>query len=465
LLPSIFSLKRIFIITFLYAILILFNNLIAAQEKIIGYYASWNSNLLPYNKIEYSNLTDINVAFGVPDSDGTITYDGGIPFTRLVDAAHTAGIKVLISLGGASSGSNFAEATLDSSHRAILISNIVNFLRTNFYDGVDIDWEFPANATETSQLTSLIQEMRNEFNKVNSSWLITMAIPAQSSDGQHFDIRNLVSYVDWFNVMCYDFVGSWTDYSGFNAPLYEIPIDPNQAGSDSTAIEYWLSRGSRQITIPSSKLVLGIPFYGDMFNVSGLYKKLINATVSNPSYEDDISYMTSGWTRYWYDATKEPYLINSDTTQFITYEDTNSVKLKAEFAMRNGLNGIMVWEISRDLYNGKQPLLEALSRTIVGLTSIKNVDKNLINNYVLYNNYPNPFNPSTIIRFSVPKESYVKLVVYDILGREVGLFFNKEVMPGTYQVTFNASTLSSGIYLYSLISGSFRITKKMLLIK
>jgi len=436
-----------------------------AQPKIVGYYASWNSNLLPYNDIEYSNLTDINVAFGTPNSDGSITYDAGIPFTHLVESAHSAGVKVLISLGGASSGNSFTAATLDSTLRSKLIANVVSFLQTNNYDGVDIDWESPTNSTETAQLTSLIQEMRVDFNQINPSWLITMAIPATNYGGQHFDILNLVNFVDWFNVMCYDFVGSWTSYTGFNAPLYEISTDPNQAGSDSSSIVYWLSRSSQQISIPASKLVLGVPFYGDLFNAKGLYKKLTNTTVSNPYYADAISYINSGWTYHWYDATKEPYLINPDTTKFITFEDTNSIKLKTEFAVRKNLGGIMIWELSQDMYNGKQPLLETISKTFGNYTSIEETKPEVVDNYKLYNNYPNPFNPSTTIKFSIPKSSMVKLILYNVLGQKVRVLINRELSSGNHEAEFNASNLSSGIYFYTLISGNFIQTKKMILLK
>lgn len=436
-----------------------------AQRKVIGYYTSWNSNLLPYDKVEYSNLTDINVAFGTPNPDGSITYDGGIPFTHLVESAHSAGVKVLISLGGASSGDSFKAATLDSSLRAKLIANIVSFLQTNNYDGVDIDWETPTDTTETMQLTSLIQEMRVDFNQINPSWLITMAIPATNYGGQHFDIRNLVNFVDWFNVMCYDFVGSWTTYTGFNAPLYDTPFDLNQAGSDSSSVVYWLSRGSQQISIPASKLVLGVPFYGDLFNAKGLYKKLTNTTVSNPYYADAITYINSGWIYHWYDATKEPYLINSDTTKFITFEDTNSVKLKTEFAIRKNLGGIMIWELSQGLYADNQPLLETIANTLRTYTSVENTEREVVKDYKLYNNYPNPFNPSTTIKFSVPKSSVVKLIVYNVLSQEVRVLVNGELNTGSHEVEFNASNLSSGIYFYTLISENFIQTKKMILLK
>jgi hypothetical protein len=87
------------------------------------------------------------------------------------------------------------------------------------------------------------------------------------------------------------------------------------------------------------------------------------------------------------------------------------------------------------------------------------------NSFSLSQNYPNPFNPVTNIRFSIPNSGSVKLVVFDILGREVITLLNEVKPAGNYLVDFDASKLSSGVYFYRLTSGSFTETKKMLLVK
>ncbi|HCI70816.1 MAG TPA: hypothetical protein DHV30_09570, partial [Balneola sp.] len=80
-------------------------------------------------------------------------------------------------------------------------------------------------------------------------------------------------------------------------------------------------------------------------------------------------------------------------------------------------------------------------------------------------NYPNPFNPTTEINFSLPESGEVSLKVYDMLGREVSTIVSSQMSAGTHSVTFDASFLSSGIYIYRLTSGSTTITKRMTLIK
>ncbi|MBU2508721.1 MAG: T9SS type A sorting domain-containing protein, partial [Bacteroidetes bacterium] len=80
-------------------------------------------------------------------------------------------------------------------------------------------------------------------------------------------------------------------------------------------------------------------------------------------------------------------------------------------------------------------------------------------------NYPNPFNPRTVIKFHVPSSKFVKLLVFDILGREVKTLVNEYKTPGIYEFSFDASLLASGLYFYQLTAGSFSQTKKMMLLK
>ena len=85
--------------------------------------------------------------------------------------------------------------------------------------------------------------------------------------------------------------------------------------------------------------------------------------------------------------------------------------------------------------------------------------------YSLEQNYPNPFNPSTVIKYSIPENGFVTLDVYNLLGEKVASLVNGVQEAGRYEINFDASNLGSGIYLYSLKSGSFNLDKKMLLMK
>ena len=85
--------------------------------------------------------------------------------------------------------------------------------------------------------------------------------------------------------------------------------------------------------------------------------------------------------------------------------------------------------------------------------------------FQLFNNYPNPFNPTTTINYQIPELSIVSIKVFDVLGRELATLVNEEKPTGSYEVDFNATTLPSGVYFYRLQAGSFVEIKKMVLLK
>ena len=101
----------------------------------------------------------------------------------------------------------------------------------------------------------------------------------------------------------------------------------------------------------------------------------------------------------------------------------------------------------------------------VGTTSVVTTNGEIPNKFKLYNNFPNPFNPSTKIKFDIPNSTLVKLTVYNILGKEVKTLVNDNMSAGSYSVEFTADNLSSGIYLYRIETSEFVGTKKMLLLK
>ncbi|MCC6865667.1 MAG: T9SS type A sorting domain-containing protein [Ignavibacteria bacterium] len=99
------------------------------------------------------------------------------------------------------------------------------------------------------------------------------------------------------------------------------------------------------------------------------------------------------------------------------------------------------------------------------ITGIVNINSNIPKDFKLYQNFPNPFNPSTKIRFALKRTAFTELAVFDILGKEVNILVNENLLPGEYEVSYNASVLPSGVYFYRLKAGNFIKTKKMVLIK
>jgi hypothetical protein len=114
------------------------------------------------------------------------------------------------------------------------------------------------------------------------------------------------------------------------------------------------------------------------------------------------------------------------------------------------------WTVEKWRYNGTLPSFT---------TGVEQMGEAVPTGYALSQNYPNPFNPSTTIDFSLPASGFVSLKVFDLLGREVATLVNEEKAAGSYRATFEASSLPSGTYFYTLKSGSFSEVKKMTLLK
>lgn len=123
---------------------------------------------------------------------------------------------------------------------------------------------------------------------------------------------------------------------------------------------------------------------------------------------------------------------------------------------------IFVYKDSSTTYLGN--IMQALKTSVTCPAGIAN--QNILPlNYELQQNYPNPFNPVTNIKFSVPKDGNTSLKIYDLKGSLIVTYFNGFVKAGIYNVNFNGSNLSSGIYFYKLTAGDFSETKKMMLVK
>jgi hypothetical protein len=120
-------------------------------------------------------------------------------------------------------------------------------------------------------------------------------------------------------------------------------------------------------------------------------------------------------------------------------------------------------QYSRNLGTGKGiELIQILNKTV---TVVEHSNSDIPETFALYANYPNPFNPSTKIRYAIPENNYLTLKVFDLRGREIVTLVNEKKASGNYEVTFNASNLSSGTYFYQLKTENFIQTKKMTLLR
>ena len=123
----------------------------------------------------------------------------------------------------------------------------------------------------------------------------------------------------------------------------------------------------------------------------------------------------------------------------------------------------IIWSDNRDAYPNYEIYYK---RNPTGNTvGIQNIYSEVPTAFSLEQNYPNPFNPITKVRFNISGFRFVKLVVFDILGKEVATLVNESLQPGTYEVTFDAASLSSGVYFYKITAGDFSAIRKMVLVR
>jgi hypothetical protein len=141
------------------------------------------------------------------------------------------------------------------------------------------------------------------------------------------------------------------------------------------------------------------------------------------------------------------------------------VTIKAEgtsLRIREGNNGQI---IDLELISGQELIITNDLVTAIEVTKVSIEDGNLPSEYELQQNYPNPFNPSTTFKYSIAKQSSVLIRIYDLIGNEIETLVNEEKPVGTYELTWNANNLPSGVYFYQLQAGDFVETKKMILMK
>jgi hypothetical protein len=124
-----------------------------------------------------------------------------------------------------------------------------------------------------------------------------------------------------------------------------------------------------------------------------------------------------------------------------------------------------VWLTQQGVIEGKDDVVEAAIEWINNASSVNDDENGIVKEYYLNQNFPNPFNPTTTIKYRIPELCFVNVKVFDVLGEEIETLVDEEKPTGNYEVKFSANRLSSGIYFYTLTAGEFRETKKMILLR
>ena len=344
--------------------------------------------------------------------------------------------------------------------RQNFISNLLDLFDNYGYDGIDLDWEYPTTATETNNLTLLVQELRDAFNDVNSELMITMAIGSSNWSGQHFEYEIMNENLDWFSMMGYDFHGSWSSHAGHNAPLYQSP--PGDAdGAVHTGINYLLNTRN----IPVEKLNLGVPFYGKKFNASAINGSYSGA-VTDIWYDEAAGMVATGQEYYWDGDAHCPYLLNASHNQLVTFDDPASIQAKAEYVKQRGLGGMMIWALGYDLVNGVQELIESIGLHYLGFHSDRN---EFLPQDIAIQVFPNPFNNQCTIRIFSSSPADI-LYIYAIDGRLITSISNRTISRGVQEFLWDGKDkhqkgIASGIFVAVAKSGERVFSNKLLYLK
>nr|CAD7263762.1 unnamed protein product [Timema shepardi] len=329
------------------------------NEKVVCYFESWavyrtGDGAFNIEDIDASLCTHLLYSFvNLGDDDG---------YNKVNNLKNQGtGIKIMAALGGGSAGSaTFSTVVNDASKRSAFVDNAVNFLSNYGFDGMDIDWEYPASgdgsrSSDKEAFVETLKELRSKFDK--HGYLLSVAVGAGNSFiGSSYDVTGISQSVDFINVMTYDFHSGWESYTGENAPLYARSSDSYDESVDS-CIQGWLSAGA-----PAEKIIMGMGLFGISYNLVNADDRWIGSPANGPGaagiytegegslgYMEICQYQQDGadhWHIEWDDESKVPY--GSDGTLWVGYDSPDSLWIKAQYVSDKGLGGAMVWSIDMD---------------------------------------------------------------------------------------------------------------------
>ena len=309
-------------------------------------------------------------------------------------------LKTLLSIGGWTYSPNFAPAASTEASRALFASSSVKIMKDWGFDGIDIDWEYPADAAESQNFVALLKAVRAELDAYAAEhapgyhFLLTIAAPAGPT---HYGVLNLpavASVVDKFNLMGYDFAGSWDTRSGFLANLYPSASNPNSTPfSVDRAVRDYIAGG-----VPAEKIVLGMPIYGRAFqNTDGI--GLPYNGVGQGSWENGVwdykDLPRAGAVEVYDEEAHALYSYNAATRELVSYDNPQVVRRKVDYIKGLGLGGSMFWEASGDRKGVNNSLIWHSFDALGGIAGVDTSDNMLVYPDSIYDNVRNGMRPST----------------------------------------------------------------------
>jgi chitinase len=342
--------------------------------KIIGYVAGYED--FDPSKVDAQKLTHINYAFA-NIIDGNVGFElatDSLKITKVIALKkQNPNLKTLYSIGGWVWSDQFSTIAAYPESRQKFAKSAVQLMKIHGFDGVDIDWEFPGQRAEDNvfrpsdkeNFTLLLKELREKLDEQgkqdNTHYLLTIATGADQEYINKTDLGKAHEYLDFINVMCYDYYNGWQYQTGHQGNLYKSDKEKFGGNSGDEAIERHIKAG-----VPANKLILGVPFYGRKWEGvtpvdNGLYQNAKSGSAIIPTWKIKEEIASGKFEKLYDDVAKASYLWNATDSIFISWETPKEIKLKSKYIKEKALGGAMFWEYSLD---DKQQLLDTLYNSI-----------------------------------------------------------------------------------------------------
>jgi len=285
-------------------------------------------------------------------------------------------LKVMLSIGGWTNSGNFVVPASTAAGRQTFAQSAVKLLEDLGLDGIDVDWEYPSNSAQAQNFVDLLQAVRAELDKAeqkrggSTHFLLTTACPAGPQNIQNMNIRDMDRYLDFWNLMAYDYAGSWDTTAGHQANLYPSQQDPSSTPfSTQAAIDLYTGNG-----VQSDKLVLGMPLYGRAFQQTKGPGTAYSG-VGPGSFENGIwDYKVlpqAGAKEYFDPVIGASWSYDNSTGTMVSYDTLNMTVMKAEYVRTNRLGGGMWWESSGDKPHLEGSLIEQFVASSGGQSALE----------------------------------------------------------------------------------------------